>query len=109
MRRQRLLICEEDERVQRRCILRVARQIFDPFPRSDVRGRIRLRGREDENCTGENLVRFCALIGQRAFSIIDCKNSVAPASGELAGEQDIEWCRALRLSKELINLVPSRR
>src|SRR5439155_21773750 len=44
-RHHRLLLREEYERIQRRCILWVARQILDPFPRSGVRRRFTCRGR----------------------------------------------------------------
>ena len=108
MRRERLLLREEHKRVKRRLIARIGRQIVDPFPRPDVRRRIACRDREDKNCSGENLVRFCALVAQNALGIIDCKNSIAPANGELAGEQDVKWRRAALLSKKLINLRPSR-
>src|SRR6476620_6487495 len=99
---------EENQRVERRCIPRIARQILDPFPRTNMTGRLKLRDRENKNCGGENFVRSCALVSQRAFGIIHREKWVAPASSKLAGQQDVDWRRALPLSKQLINLRSSR-
>ncbi len=99
-----MLLCEEHERVERRRILRIARQILDPFPCAQARRRIRLRYREDENCSGENVVGFCALVGQRALGIIHGEDRIVTANGKLTREQNVNRLWSYSLCKQLINL-----
>src|SRR5439155_16767999 len=101
---QRLLSREEGERVERRRILRIARQILDAFPCVQVRRRITCRDREDKNCGGENVVGCCPVVGQRALGIIHGENWIAPANGELTREQNVNRLWSFSLGKQLIDL-----
>src|SRR5260370_42441597 len=87
---ERLFVCKKNESVERCWVLWIARHIFNLFPRAGVWLRIRAGDRENERRSGENLIRFCALIGERALRIIECQNWLALATSDLTGEHDVE-------------------
>ena len=98
-------MCEKNERVKRRWVVWIARDSFNLLPRAGVSLRIRARDRENQRGSGQNVIRFCALIRERAFGIIDCQSRIALPSSDLAGEHDIDRRRSGALCQQRFNLL----
>ena len=103
--RQRLFPCEKNERLQRPGVLRIARCIFNSLPRAGVWLRIGSGVRENERGGRENVIRFCALVGERTFGIIECQNRIALASSDLTGPHDIDRRRPGALCQQRFHLL----
>ena len=107
--RQRLFVCEKSERVERPRVLWIARYIFNLLPRVGVWLRIGAGDRKNQRRSGENVVRFCAFIRERAFGIIECQNRIALSSSDLTSPHDVDWRRPAALCQQRFHLLRSQR